>query len=62
MKKMWIDPPSGWQYGFPKLYDTNIPLEEWLVDSGYPQKDVNFALQYLRTWPEVDNETVVKGI
>ena len=52
MNKMWIDPPSGWKYGFPKLYDNTIPLDKWLVDSGYPQKDVNFAVQYLRIWPE----------
>jgi len=52
MNKMWIDPPYGWRYGFPKLYDGNKPLDKWLVDSGYPYQDVNFALNYLRTWPQ----------
>jgi len=56
MKNMWVDPPSGWRYGFPKLYKKNIPLEQWLIDNDYPKQDVEFALQYLRMWPEVTNE------
>jgi hypothetical protein len=23
-KKIWIDPPSGWKYGFPKVYDREV--------------------------------------
>lgn len=59
MNKMWIDPPCGWQYGFPKLYDKQIPLQQWLIDNGYPEQDTDFAMQYLRTWPEASDETVV---
>jgi hypothetical protein len=35
---VWIDPPSGWMYGFPKVYNRskNPNLHEWLVDMGYP--------------------------
>lgn len=35
----WVDPPSGWRYGFPKLYDPakDGPMREWLVKSGYPK-------------------------
>ena len=44
-----IDPPQGWMYGFPKVFDftpshPNLPGEEyeqefreWLVDNGYPR-------------------------
>lgn len=39
----FIDPPSGWKYGFPKL----IPQERmqdpvtWIVEQGYPQQEVD---------------------
>lgn len=42
-KKLMIDPPNGWAYGFPKV----IPEEhqnrtlEWLVENGYPQKEID---------------------
>lgn len=35
-----IDPPSGWQYGFPKPF-TKKPdesLKDWLIANGYPEK------------------------
>lgn len=37
---MWIDPPSGWLYGFPKKLPVPEPrsILEWLVSEGYPQK------------------------
>lgn len=51
MKRM-IDPPSGWKYGFPKPYDeeTDGPIEEFLINSGYPKKDLDFAIQNMRGW------------
>lgn len=60
MSRVWIDPPYGWQYGFPKLYDKKVPLQQWLVDNGYPEQDTDFAMQYIRTWPEAQDETVVR--
>jgi len=38
-KPYWVDPPSGWRYGFPRLYDPSKdgPVREWLVANGYPQ-------------------------
>lgn len=39
-----IDPPSGWRYGFPKVLPPNMTIEEilrWVVDSGYPQSEVD---------------------
>jgi len=38
--KKWIDPPSGWKYGFPRVFDTEKDgdLYEWLTANGYPEK------------------------
>ena len=38
-KPYWVDPPSGWRYGFPKLYDPSKdgPIREWMVANGYPK-------------------------
>lgn len=49
-----VDPPSGWKYGFPKTYDETKdgPFEQFLLNSGYPKKDVDFAMQYIRCWEE----------
>lgn len=55
MKRM-IDPPTGWRYGFPRPYDetTDGPMREFLLAHGYPALDVDFALQYMRSWPVED--------
>jgi hypothetical protein len=43
--KIFIDPPSGWKYGFPKEAPSNIRemenANEWLVQNGYPQDEVD---------------------
>ena len=38
--KKWIDPPSGWKYGFPRVFDTEKDgdMYEWLTANGYPEK------------------------
>lgn len=56
MAKFWVDPPQGYLYGFPKVYDSDLDPEvsEWLVSNGYPARDVNQAWFTVRTW-EVDN-------
>lgn len=35
----WVDPPSGWRYGFPRLYDpqTDGDMTEWIIAHGYPE-------------------------
>ncbi len=45
--KIWVDPPSGWQYGFPKVYDEEVdgPMLEWLKKEGYPEEPT-----YIRSW------------
>lgn len=49
---MMIDPPAGWMYGFPKVYDAKPgeTLQEWLVREGYPRQEVEFAIMHLRSW------------
>ena len=56
MAKMMIDPPSGWLYGFPRRYDQaqDGPMDQFLLANGYPARDVEFALQYMRVWPAED--------
>lgn len=42
MTKLWVDPPSGWAYGFPKIWNTEeIPFIEWLVKEGYPKREID---------------------
>lgn len=47
---MLVDPPSGWRYGFPKVYSKKEhgDLGQFLVDNGYPLDDLDFALRHCR--------------
>ncbi len=34
----YIDPPMGWNYGFPKEIPEHIlDIKDWLVKNGYPK-------------------------
>jgi hypothetical protein len=35
----YVDPPGGWRYGFPKLYDPakDGDMVEWMIANGYPE-------------------------
>lgn len=60
---MMVDPPTGWKYGFPKLYneEKDGDFRQFLLNSGYPEKDVDFAMQYIRCWePESENDNLSK--
>ena len=50
--KFYVDPPSGWQYGFPAPYDQSKDgtIEEFLIAKGYPKKDVKWASENCRMW------------
>lgn len=54
-----IDPPSGWQYGFPKIWDTRQEPDviKWLVENGYPQFKIDDLGEhfYFRSWPADDD-------
>jgi hypothetical protein len=45
---LFIDPPSGWKYGFPKPAPLNLremeasDLSNWLVQNGYPLREVQY--------------------
>lgn len=52
-----IDPPSGWKYGFPKPIPSDVQdVEQWLVDNGYPQEEINKLGKYFycRYWESLD--------
>ena len=36
--QIWVDPPEGWRYGFPAIYDPEKDgqMSEWIVRKGYP--------------------------
>lgn len=50
--KLMVDPPSGWMYGFPALWDKEQypELDDFLKAKGYPEKDIGFACSYMRMW------------
>ena len=41
--KVNVDPPMGWKYGFPKVFDTEADgvMREWLIREGYPQTEID---------------------
>jgi hypothetical protein len=58
-KILVIDPPSGWKYGFPKPIPEPVlrdlsEMRKWLVQQGYPAKDVELAIKYSRYWETKD--------
>jgi hypothetical protein len=58
---LMIDPPAGWRYGFPKVYDNDPAkqsLPDWLLANGYPQKEIdNSGAKYCRFYThEVEDE------
>jgi hypothetical protein len=52
----YVDPPSGWKYGFPKAIPDarKKDLVEWLVEEGYPRPEIEAfgAHFYCRLWEE----------
>jgi hypothetical protein len=62
-KIIWIDPPSGWKYGFPKCIPANefeaiFNMKEWIIQNGYPRELIlEFGDQFhYRIWEETINE------
>lgn len=63
-KDCWVDPPSGWRYGFPKKWnkERDGDMHQWLVDEGYPQSMIDRlgAAFFVRCWydsDQIENET-----
>lgn len=49
VKVLYIDPPSGWKYGFPKVYPTDVDPKDtikWLISQGYPQEEIDCCGDY----------------
>lgn len=57
LTSLWVDPPAGWKYGFPKLWDRVGDMDEWIVAQGYPKKEMESYGKYffVRQW-EGNNE------
>jgi hypothetical protein len=58
--KVWVDPPEGWRYGFPKIWDNELHtnLYHWLDDRGYPPNVRESYGEYfmIRQW-KVEDDT-----
>jgi hypothetical protein len=56
--KQWIDPPSGWRYGFPKIWSGEGDVMEWLISQGYPQREIDSLGDYFftRSWVPTEEE------
>lgn len=56
--KFYVDPPSGWMYGFPKVIDLSSEILDsiWLESKGYPKKDCEFGIKWSRLWAKEENE------
>lgn len=55
-KGYFVDPPSGWKYGFPKKVNEDITdINLWLIKNGYPKKEIDSLdnIFYVRYW--IDN-------
>jgi hypothetical protein len=57
--KHWVDPPEGWKYGFPKIWDKSkdSDWETWLTKNGYPRDLIN-QIPYVRMWKAKDDEKI----
>lgn len=56
MTKVWVDPPSGWKYGFPCIWDDEeySELEDLYDAKGYPESLREHA--WIRMWPVSEEE------
>ena len=58
-RKVVVDPPSGWMYGFPATWDKDeyAEVEDFLKAKGYPEDQIDFACGYMRMWlPQEENK------
>ena len=50
---LWVDPPRGWAYGFPRVWDTQASgFKEFIEDYGYELEDWH----PVRMWPATEEE------
>lgn len=54
---VYIDPPNGWGYDFPKLAPANyddpetFDLNSWLIQQGYPKRAVEYWVSIIGAVP-----------
>ena len=57
---MWVDPPEGWKYGFPAIYnpETDGDMRDWIVRKGYPFLTIEAYGESwsVRCWPADEPE------
>ena len=55
-ENLWIDPPEGWRYGFPKKLppEHRARATEWMIEQGYPRKLTEGSHFYCRMWNDSD--------
>jgi hypothetical protein len=60
MKVTMYDPPSGWRYGFPRVYKP-LPgesIEDTLRRDHYPAKEIEQGMaKYVRFWEQEDESS-----
>ena len=51
---VWVDPPSGHRYGFPKLWDRKTECREWMIANGYPKHlaEQGLPVRFIEASPE----------
>ena len=54
----WVDPPEGWRWGFPRLYDPakDGDMRAWMIATGYPEHLANQGLPCTFTAMTEDGE------
>lgn len=55
---IWVDPPSGWRYGFPRIWNQEGEMRDWILSKGYPQKEIDSYGDYfhVRCWQPTEEE------
>lgn len=61
MKRKVFDPPNGWRYGFPDVVPEEVDenpekFRDWMLEKGYPERDIDFGMTYGRWWYEDQND------
>ena len=58
--KIWVDPPQGWQHGFPAIFctETDGEMRAWMIKRGYPEQTIiDYGESfYVRSWPAAEGD------
>ena len=63
---IWVDPPEGWKFGFPAIYDPEKDgqMSDWIISKGYPIQIIKeYGEQWMvRCWPAEEPRCSFKQI